>query len=168
MKPSLLLFLLLLPALPVSSQLEGPGTELKKSNPKKRKPFSIFKHEAPNLWSNFILALFSVNRFCTFLITKLKFILQVGLLHPWHEIVEAVKEGSETLNTIVPILAIFIFGGIIGYAIYIAYNNYVVNTENGLIVVNSWYVLTIRCQIIYKAHLWKKGRDFTCVTISNV
>ena len=50
---------------------------------------------------------------------------------------EAVKEGSETLNTIVPILAIAIFGSIIGYAIYIAYNNYVVNTGNGLIVVNS-------------------------------
>ena len=130
MKPSLLLFLLL-PVLPVSSQLEGPGTELKKSNLKKRKPF--FKHVALVIF----LALFTFKQFCTFLITKLKFILQVGLLHPWHEIVEAVKEGSETLNTIVPILAIFIFGGIIGYAIYIAYNNYVVNTENGLIVVNS-------------------------------
>ena len=133
MKPSLLLFLLLLPALPVSSQLEGPGTELKKSNLKKRKPF--FKHVALKLV--IFLALFTFKPFCTFPITKLKFILQVGLLHPWHEIVEAVKEGSETLNTIVPILAIFIFGGIIGYAIYIAYNNYVVNTENGLVVVNS-------------------------------
>ena len=50
---------------------------------------------------------------------------------------EAVKEGSETLNMIVPVLAIFIFGGIIGYAVYIAYNNYAVNTGNGLIVVNS-------------------------------
>ena len=78
---------------------------------------------------------------------------------------EAVKEGSETLNTIVPIMAIFIFGGIIGflellvshlsshcpdyklitslfscaigYAVYIAYENYVVNSDNGLIVVNT-------------------------------
>ena len=68
---------------------------------------------------------------------KLNLIKEAGLLHSFHEIVEAVKEGSETLNMIVPILAIFIFGGIISYAVYIAYNNYVVNTENGLIVVNS-------------------------------
>ena len=68
---------------------------------------------------------------------------------------EAVKEGSETLNTIVPILAIFIFGGIIGYAVYIAYNNYVVNTENGLIVVNSWCVLNYSLKNFKeKLHLW--------------
>ena len=123
------------------------------------KSFSIFARVTLKLVSLVLLFLylFSFNTFGTFTITiiKLKFISKAGLLHLWLEIVEAVKAGSETLNMIVPILAIFIFGSIIGYAVYIAYNNYVVNTQNGLIVVNSWCVFNFSLPNNINKYSWK-------------